>query len=86
MKKLFGKAMTIVFILSLAVYGSARAAYIDPNTGGILFQLLAVMIGVISGFLLLFSSQVKKVFYKIKRSLRGDKDEQSDDNGSKDQS
>jgi hypothetical protein len=86
MKKLIGKATAIVFLMSLAVYGTAQAAYIDPNTGGILFQILAVMIGVISGFLLLFSSQVKKAFYKIKRSLRGEKSEPSDDNQPDDQS
>jgi len=76
MKNLFVKAITIVFLMSLAAYGTAQAAYIDPNTGGLLFQVLAVLIGVISGFLLLFSSQVKKAFYRIKRSLRGEKSEQ----------
>ncbi len=75
MKMLFGKAITIVLLMSLVAYGTAQAAYIDPNTGGILFQILAVMIGVLSGILLLFSSQVKKAFYRIKRSLRGEKSE-----------
>jgi hypothetical protein len=63
-------------MMSIAVFGTARAAYIDPNTGGMLFQILAVLIGVLSGLLLLFSSQVKKAFYRIKRSLRGSKSEQ----------
>lgn len=80
MKIILGKAMTIVFLMSLAVFGTAQAAYIDPNTGGALFQILAVLIGVISGMLLLFSSQVKKVFYRIKRSVRGEKSELSDEN------
>lgn len=80
MKIILGKAMAIVFLMSLAVFGTAQAAYIDPNTGGALFQILAVLIGVISGMLLLFSSQVKKVFYRIKRSVRGEKSELSDEN------
>lgn len=76
MKIMFGKATIIVLMMSIAVFGTARAAYIDPNTGGMLFQILAVLIGVLSGLLLLFSSQVKKAFYRIKRSLRGSKSEQ----------
>jgi len=85
MKKLVGKATAIVFLMSLAIYGTAQAAYIDPNTGGMLFQLLAVLIGVISGVLLLFSNQIKKVYYRIKRSLRGSKSAQVEDNQSDDQ-
>ena len=85
MKKLVGKATAIVFLMSLAIYGTAQAAYIDPNTGGMLFQLLAVLIGVISGVLLLFSNQLKKAFYRMKRSLRGSKSEQVEENQPDDQ-
>jgi hypothetical protein len=79
MKKVVGKGLAITLLISLVMYGTAQAAYIDPNTGGMLFQLLAVLIGVISGVLLLFSNQVKKAFYRIKRSLRGSKSEQGED-------
>jgi len=44
--------------------------YIDPNTGGMLFQILAVLFGVISGVLLLFSSKIKMGIAKIRRSIR----------------
>ncbi|HEY61542.1 hypothetical protein B5M50_05605 [candidate division KSB1 bacterium 4484_219] len=44
--------------------------YIDPNTGGMLFQILAVLFGVISGLLLLFSSKIKMGIAKIRRSIR----------------
>ena len=47
------------------------AAYIDPNTGGMLFQILAVLFGVISGALLLFSGKIKGLFYRLKRRIRG---------------
>ena len=80
MKIKFGKATFIVLMMSVAFFGTANAAYIDLNTGGMLFQILAVLIGVLSGLLLLFSSQVKKVYYRIKRSLRGSKPEQIQDN------
>ena len=44
-------------------------AYIDPNTGGMLFQILAVLFGLFSGMLLFFSGRIKKFYYKIKRRL-----------------
>jgi len=46
------------------------AAYIDPNTGGMLFQILAVLFGVISGALLLFSGKIKGFYYQIRRRIR----------------
>ena len=44
--------------------------YIDPNTGGMLFQILAIMFGVISGAVLIFSSKIKMGFSKLRRSMR----------------
>ena len=49
--------------------------YIDPNTGGILFQTLAVMFGVFSGVVLLFSSKIKMGIAKLRRALRKDTEE-----------
>ena len=45
-------------------------AYIDPNTGGMLFQILAVLFGVISGALLIFSGRVKGFYYRLKRRIQ----------------
>ena len=50
--------------------------YIDPNSGGMLFQALLVAFGVISGTVLIFSSRIKMVFAKLMRSFR----EKSDNN------
>lgn len=44
--------------------------YIDPNTGGVLFQTLAVLFGVFSGIVLLFSSKIKMGIAKLRRALR----------------
>jgi hypothetical protein len=44
--------------------------YIDPSTGGMLFQVLAVAFGVISGTVLLFSSRIKMGIAKLRRSFR----------------
>jgi hypothetical protein len=45
-------------------------AYIDPNTGGMLFQLLAVLLAVLSGILLVFSRYVRMFVARVKRALR----------------
>jgi hypothetical protein len=43
--------------------------YIDPNTGGMLFQILAVIFATLSGIFLVFSGRIKGAFYKIKRRI-----------------
>jgi len=49
--------------------------YIDPNTGGMLFQVLAVLFGVFSGVVLLFSSRIKMGIAKLRRAMRKDSEE-----------
>jgi len=44
--------------------------YIDPNSGGLLFQVLLVMFGVISGGVLVFSSKIKMGIAKLRRTMR----------------
>lgn len=41
--------------------------YIDPGSGGLLFQALAVIFGLASGAVLLFSSRIKMGIAKGKR-------------------
>lgn len=45
-------------------------AYIDPNTGGMLFQILAASFAALSGILLLFSRQIRMFFSRVKRAVR----------------
>ena len=54
---------------------SAPLAYIDPNTGGMLFQLLAVMFAFLSGFIFFFSRQIKMAFARFMRFLRNLRDQ-----------
>lgn len=56
--------------IALLGFSTVIAAYIDPNTGGMLFQILAVMFGVISGALLLFSGRIKGLFYRVRRRFQ----------------
>jgi hypothetical protein len=44
--------------------------YIDPNTGGLLFQVLIVLFGVFSGTVLIFSSKIKMGIAKLRRKYR----------------
>ncbi len=44
--------------------------YIDPASGGLAFQILAVAFGVISGVVLLFAGRIRMGFAKLRRSLR----------------
>ncbi len=47
--------------------------YIDPNTGGMIFQLLAVFLAVFSGVLFFFSRQIRTGFARLRRMIQGDK-------------
>jgi hypothetical protein len=49
--------------------------YIDPNTGGVLFQALATALVAVSGVLLVFSKNIRQGIAKLRRRLRKDKDE-----------
>ena len=46
-------------------------AYIDPSTGGMLFQVLAAGFAVLSGAALIFSRQIRVLLSRVRRSLRG---------------
>ncbi len=59
--------------LVLLVWAAARWAfgYIDPNTGGMLFQLLAVLFALFSAFILFFSRQIRMWLARVARLVRG---------------
>jgi hypothetical protein len=44
--------------------------YIDPNTGGMLFQILAASLALFSGFILLMSGKIRSFIARIRRSFR----------------
>jgi hypothetical protein len=49
--------------------------YIDPNTGGVLFQALAGLLAVVSTVLLLFSRNIRQFFSRMRRSARREEEE-----------
>ncbi len=48
--------------------------YIDPNTGGMLFQALAGLVAVVSGVLFFFSRQIRSGIARLRRGRRKDED------------
>jgi len=65
--------------LNLVYMNFIISAYIDPNTGGMLFQILAVLFGVISGALLLFSGKIKGYYYRLRRRIQDSDAEVADE-------
>ncbi len=49
--------------------------YIDPNTGGVIFQALAAVFIAVSGLLLVFSGRIRGSISQLRRKTREDKTE-----------
>jgi hypothetical protein len=72
--------MMVTLMHTLAASGlAAPDAYIDPNTGGMLFQILAVLLAALSGILFFFSRQIKTSLARLRRNLRKDNSSQEPD-------
>lgn len=63
------KSVVLALIVSVAV-ASPALAYVDPNTGGMLFQILAAAFVFLSAILLFLSSQIRIGFARVRRFLR----------------
>ena len=54
--------------------------YIDPSSGGMLFQVLAIAFTAISGFVLIFANRIKMFFSKLRRGSDSKENEVQEDN------
>lgn len=70
MKRVVTRSVALA-LLSIFATAGAAFAYIDPNTGGMLFQVLATSLAALTGLALLFSRQIRVLFARARRSLRG---------------
>lgn len=61
---IFGLCFTL--ISNQPVFG-----YVDPNTGGMLFQLAAIVFAGLSGILFFFSRHLRAASARVKRVFRG---------------
>jgi len=64
MKKVLAAVFAMLTIRRVAT------GYIDPNTGGMIFQMLAVLFGLLSGALLFFSSRIRMALARLRRRMR----------------
>jgi hypothetical protein len=56
------EAVAIALITGVQAALAAPKGYIDPSTGGMLFQVLAVIVTMASGLVFLFSNKIKMLF------------------------
>ena len=56
--------------------------YIDPSSGGLLFQILAIAFTTISGVILLFSNRIKMFFSRLRRTSNPDEGDNEEVNTS----
>jgi hypothetical protein len=68
MRRIIVKSVLLALTISLVAVRPALA-YIDPNTGGLLFQVLATALALFSGVALIFSRQIRMAFARVGRFL-----------------
>lgn len=61
------KVSLFVLIAAFMLATQTEAGYIDPNTGGMLFQMLAATFTLLSGFILVFAGRIKMFFLTMRR-------------------
>jgi hypothetical protein len=67
--RLFFKSIVLLWAFSRLIVG-----YIDPNTGGMLFQLLAVFLAASSAIILFFSRSIRIQIARFWRAMRSRSD------------
>jgi hypothetical protein len=77
MKRTIVKSVFLA-MLFLVVGAQPALAYIDPASGGMLFQILAVVFASLSAMVLIFSRQIRMLFARVKRAVRGLSGDQSE--------
>ena len=70
MIKIVVKSVLLALGISLVVVRPALA-YIDPNAGGLLLQVLATASALFAGVALIFWRQIRMAFARARRFLRG---------------
>jgi hypothetical protein len=68
MRRIIVKSVLLALIISLVAVQPALA-YIDPNAGGLLIQVLATALALFSGVALIFSRQIRMAFARVRRFL-----------------
>lgn len=77
MKRIIVAGLFTSFIALVGVSSvfAAPAAYIDPNTGGMLAQALIVVLGMLTGVWFFFANRIKMGFNRFMRNIREKKND-----------
>ena len=71
MYRLFLSLGTVIFILLL--FGGKAHAYIDPGMGGMLYQIIILLLGAALAYLAVFKRLIKNFFSKKKEGDEEDR-------------
>ena len=63
----FTKVVVVALVTTFLLASNAEAGYLDPNTGGMLFQMLAASFTLISGLILVFAGRIKMFYLTLRR-------------------
>jgi hypothetical protein len=71
------RALRLIFKSLVLFWAIGRWAfgYIDPNTGGMLFQVLAILLAFSSAIILFFSRNIRMGIARLLRNFRSKSDE-----------
>jgi len=58
---------SLAFLLAALLAPRTALAYIDPNTGGMIFQILAPLLAMLTSGWLFFKDRISAIFNRIKR-------------------
>lgn len=70
------KKNSVIFLALLGPLlgvSSPAFAYIDPNSGNLIYQILLPLITVITTACLFFKNKIRRLYYKIKEFLQSHK-------------
>ena len=70
MKRIGVKSVVLVSVFTM-LWAKPAQAYVDPNTGGMLFQMLAVVFTFFTAILLFLSAHIRMSFARFMRFVRG---------------
>lgn len=68
----------LIAVLFLFGFMTPAQAYIDPNAGGLLFQIMAPVFAIIASLWIVAKEKIVKLFKGAIRALRGNHDKQND--------
>jgi len=61
-KKRYAASLFLMILAPVVLFPSHACAYIDPNTGGYVFQILFPVLSAIAGMFLFFRNTIKQLF------------------------